>query len=143
MSIKESLSVFDVSSSGLAAQRLRMALVVQNVANANSVAGPDGKPYQRKEAIFAEMVGEIGSQDDENRFEGVKLESIVTSPVEAKTVYNPDHPMADKNGFVRYPNVDTMTEMVQMVSASRSYEANLSVMKTYRQMLERTLSLLR
>ena len=143
MSMKESLSVFDVSSSGLAAQRLRMALVAQNVANANSVAGPDGKPYQRKEAVFAEMVGEMGAQEDENRFEGVKLEGIVTSPVEAKTVYNPDHPMADKNGFVRYPNVDTMTEMVQMVSASRSYEANLSVMKTYRQMLERTLSLLR
>jgi len=143
MSFKESLSVFDVSSSGLAAQRLRMALVAQNVANANSVAGPDGKPYQRKEAIFAEMVGEMGGQEDDTRFEGVKLEGIVTSPVEAKTIYNPDHPMADKNGFVRFPNVDTMTEMVQMVAASRSYEANLSVMKTYRQMLERTLSLLR
>ena len=145
MSFRDALSVFDVSGSGLAAQRLRMALIAQNIANANSIKGADGQPFKRKQAVFAEMIdAELGRTDPTyGSFAGCRLDRILTSPVEFKAVYNPNHPLADEKGFVKMPNVDTVVEMYEMVSASRSYEANLAVMKTYRQMLERALNFLK
>ena len=147
MGMKEALSVFDISGSGLAAQRLRMALTAQNIANANSVAGPGGQPYRKKQAVFAEILGGVTGPMNGPRGvaigHGVKLDRVVTSPVAFKSVYNPGHAMADAKGYVRMPNVDTMVEMVEMTSASRSYEANLAAMKTFRQMVERTLSMLK
>jgi len=145
MSFREPFSTFDISGSGLAAQRLRMALIAQNVANANTMRGPDGEPYQHQEAVFAEVIeDELGRIDaSKGRLGGVRLDHIATSPVKFKAVFNPGHPLADEKGFVKVPNIDSVIEMANMVSASRSYEANLSVLKTYRQMVERALTILK
>jgi len=143
--IGKALSVFDVSGSGLSAQRLRMALISQNIANANSMRGENGEPFRRKEAIFSEVVSDEYSRLEPGgrSFAGVRLDRILTSSAEFKVVHNPSHPLADKKGFVKMPNIDTVVEMSEMISASRSYEANLAVMKSYKQMLDRALGLLR
>ncbi|MBQ8946184.1 MAG: flagellar basal body rod protein FlgC [Lachnospiraceae bacterium] len=122
---------FDISASGLTAQRFRMDIIAENVANANSTRTEDGSPYVRKVVTFEEK-GETKSFSrifhsalNNRKRGGVKVGGVYEDTwTQANMVYDPSHPDADENGYVTYPNVDTVTEMTNLIDASRSYEAN-------------------
>ncbi|NDL62622.1 flagellar basal body rod protein FlgC [Acerihabitans arboris] len=128
-------SIFDISGSALTAQSQRMNVAASNLANADSVTGPDGQPYHAKEVIFqvaAPAGQEIG---------GVRVSGVVESPAAEKLVYQPGNPLADDKGYVRMPNVNVVDEMVNSMSASRSYQANIEVLNTAKTLMQKTLTL--
>ena len=143
----------DVAGSGLAAERLRMDVTAENLANAQTTRGADGQPYRRKEVVLAEVQsGGFGSQlakaigagsASGSQPGGVEVAGITQDQTPGKLVYDPGHPDADAKGFVRMPNVDTVAEMVDLISASRAYEANVTAMNSAKQMFSKTLDLLR
>lgn len=127
----------DVTASALSAEKLRLDVVSQNIANAHTTRGPDGEPYARKVVSFeAEMTraGGAGAK-------GVRVGQISEDQSIGPLVYNPSHPDADEAGMVRMPNVNLAMEMVDLMTASRSYEANLSVVRTARQMAQKALKI--
>ncbi|WP_119461149.1 flagellar basal body rod protein FlgC [Rhodospirillaceae bacterium SYSU D60014] len=132
------LGTIAVASSGLKAQGLRMRVVAENVANANSTASvPGGDPYRRKTITFeAELDRSIGASL-------VDVKSIGVDRSLFKQVYNPNHPAADEAGYVKMPNVSTLIEMADMREATRAYEANLNMVEQARSMLMRTTDLIR
>jgi flagellar basal-body rod protein FlgC len=138
-----------VSASGLAAERLRMDVIAQNLANANSTRGPDGQPYRRHEVVFRSS--DVGTTDGPGRSErasdaplkGVEPVAIVEDPSALRTVYDPQHPDADEDGYVHYPNVNPVTEMVDMMTATRAYEANVTAMNAAKNMALKALDILR
>jgi flagellar basal-body rod protein FlgC len=139
----------EVSASGLTAERMRMDVVAQNLANANTTRGVDGQPYRRKEVVLAERPGEgsfgaalAGAMSSGNPA-GVEVAAIAEDQTPLKTVYDPSHPDADANGYVQMPNVDSVAEMVDLISAQRAYEANVTAMQAAKQMFSKTLELLR
>lgn len=123
---------FNVNASGLTAQRYRMDVISQNVANANTTRTEDGTPYVRKIVTFEEKQGSFGtfssvfgSVSDRFKSHGVKVSGTYEDKAtEGNMVYDPAHPDADENGYVTYPNVNIITEMTNLIDASRSYEAN-------------------
>ena len=123
---------FNVSASGLTAQRYRMDVIAQNVANANTTRTEDGTPYVRKVVTFSEKDGNAGGFSNifgraVNRYQanGVKVSGTYEdTTTEGNKVYDPAHPDADEDGYVTYPNVNIITEMTNLIDASRSYEAN-------------------
>lgn len=122
---------FDVNASGLTAQRYRMDIISENVANAQTTRTEDGTPYRRKVVTFAEKDGQTPFRDVLNKArdnytgKGVKVDSVVEDTwTESNMVYDPSHPDADENGYVMYPNVNIITEMTNLIDASRAYEAN-------------------
>ena len=123
---------FNVNASGLTAQRYRMDVISQNVANANTTRTEDGTPYVRKIVTFEEKQGSFGtfssvfgSASERFKSHGVKVSGTYEDKsTEGKMVYDPSHPDADENGYVTYPNVNIITEMTNLIDASRSYEAN-------------------
>ena len=122
---------FDTSASGLTAQRYRMDIISQNVANANTTRTADGTPYRRKVVVFEEKGGRtsfdsvLGRVKDNYAGKGVRVSKVTEDQwTEMKKVYDPSHPDADENGYVTYPNVNIITEMTNMIDASRAYEAN-------------------
>lgn len=123
---------FNVNASGLTAQRYRMDVISQNVANANTTRTEDGTPYVRKIVTFEEKQGSFGTfssvfgnVSDRFKSHGVKVSGTYDDKSsEGKMVYDPAHPDADENGYVTYPNVNIITEMTNLIDASRSYEAN-------------------
>ena len=119
-------SAFDVTASGLTAQRLRMDVISENVANANTTRTEDGTPYRRKIVTFQQKnPQQTFSQVLHNVSSGVKVSQIFEdTTTEMNMVYDPSHPDADENGYVTYPNVNIVTEMTDLIDASRSYEAN-------------------
>ncbi len=132
-------SAMDISASGMTAQRTRLDVISQNIANVNTTRGADGKPYNRKNVLFHEKAyvsfddtlcaaaGLVGN--------GVKIVEIVEdTDTEGRMVYDPSHPDADENGYVMYPNVNTVTEMTDMIDASRSYEANVTAFNATKNM---------
>lgn len=128
-------SIFDISGSALTAESQRMNVAASNLANADSVTGPDGQPYRAKEVVFqvaAPEGQEIG---------GVQVSGVVESPAADKLVYQPGNPLADGNGYVRMPNVNVVDEMVNSISASRNYQANIEVMNTAKTLMQKTLTL--
>ncbi|WP_417665985.1 flagellar basal body rod protein FlgC [Pseudidiomarina sp.] len=127
-------SILDISGSALSAQSQRMNVAASNMANANSVAGPDGQPYKAKQVIFEQQM-------QANGVGGVKVQQVVESEAPARREYSPGHPLADEQGYITMPNVDPVAEMVNMISASRSYQANVEVMNTSKDLLMRTLSI--
>jgi flagellar basal-body rod protein FlgC len=141
----------DISASGLTAERLRMNVTAENLANAQTTRGANGQPYRRKEVLLAEVPqgGGFGATlasamgPKTGRAGGVEVAGIVEDATNFKTVYDPGHPDADAKGYVKMPNVDTVTEMVDLISASRSYEANVTAMQAAKQMFTKTLDLLR
>lgn len=147
------MGMFDsmhVSASGLAAERLRMDVIAQNLANANSTRGPDGLPYRRHEVVFrsAEVgntAGPGGTSEaaTDGPLSGVEPVAIVEDPSALRTVYDPEHPDADDNGYVSYPNVNPVTEMVDMMTATRAYEANVTAMNAAKNMALKALDILR
>ena len=130
-------SSIDVSASGLAAERLRMEVIANNVANANSTQSTNGGPYRRREVVFASALNEATDGA------GVQVVGIQEDMSDLPRVYKPNHPHADANGFVTMPNVTVANEMVDMMVASRAYEANLNAIKSYQEMANSTLELLR
>jgi flagellar basal-body rod protein FlgC len=147
------MGMFDsmhVSASGLAAERLRMDVIAQNLANANSTRGPDGQPYRRHEVIFRSAdVGTTNGPGGTERagsnepLHGVEPVAIVEDPSALRTVYDPQHPDADEDGYVHFPNVNPVTEMVDMMTATRAYEANVTAMNAAKNMALKALDILR
>jgi flagellar basal-body rod protein FlgC len=129
------LSIFDISGSALMAQSQRMNVSASNLANADSVTGPDGQPYQAKQVVF-----QVNAPNDQ-AIGGVKVSQVVDDPSPARMVYDPGNPMADAKGYVSMPNVDVVNEMVNSISASRSYQANVEVLNTTKSLMLKTLTL--
>ncbi|MEX0322920.1 MAG: flagellar basal body rod protein FlgC [Puniceicoccaceae bacterium] len=122
------------TASALEAHKTRLEAITQNIANANTTRGPDGLPYQRQVVSFASVMDANGPQ-------GVVISGVGVDNTPGQVIHNPSHPHADANGMVRMPNVSMSVEMVDMLMASRAYEANLSAAKTARQMAERALEI--
>lgn len=129
------MNIFDVTGSALAAQSQRLNVAASNMANADSVTGPDGQPYRAKQVVF-QVNAAPGSATG-----GVKVASVIESDAPFKTVYQPGNPLADAKGYVKMPNVDVVGEMVNTLSASRSYQANIEVLNTVKSLMLKTLTL--
>jgi len=125
-----------VSATGLEAQKIRLNVIASNLSNINSTRTPEGGPYRRKDVIFISYMYDQISH-------GVDVYKIVEDQRPFRIVFEPGHPDADKDGYVRYPNVNPMEEMINMISASRAYEANLTMINSYKEMFLRTLDLLK
>ena len=132
-----SSGVFQVSASALAAQRQRMNTIASNLANAQSTRTAEGGPYRRQDVVFATQVQDAGNTG----LEGVKVSGIVRDEAPFKMIYDPGHPDADKDGFVAMPNVNVIEEMVNMMMASRAYEASVSAFNMSKTMFMKTLEL--
>ncbi len=119
------------SASGMTAHRLWMDVISSNLANADSTRTIDGGPFRRQMVVL--------SADDQNA--GVRVDRVVSDPAPARQVYDPGHPDADANGIVSYPNVEPTREMIDMLNASRAYEANAVAMTTAKHLLQRALEI--
>ena len=128
------LSLMDTVATGLSAQRTRMEVASSNLANAQTTRTADGGPYQRKDVIVASTPGEDG-------VDGVAVVEIRNDQSEPRREYDPGHPDADANGYVSYPNINVIEEMVDMITASRAYEAGVTAMRTASNMAERALGI--
>ncbi|HRD48392.1 MAG TPA: flagellar basal body rod protein FlgC [Candidatus Competibacteraceae bacterium] len=128
--------VFDISGSALHAQTVRLNTTASNMANADSISSSTATTYRARQPIFAAQL-----DDAENAAAGVDISGIVESQTPLRREYRPDHPLADKSGYVNLPNVNPVEEMANMISASRSYQSNVEVLNTSKQMLMRTLAL--
>lgn len=137
----------DIGASALTAQRLRMDTISQNIANANTTRTENGTPYRRREVIFEEKPGtpfsEYLTDSSKERFigKGVKVSKIVEDSSPFKRVYDPGNPDADTDGYVQMPNVDIITEMVNMISATRAYEANVTSINSTKSMAMKALEI--
>jgi flagellar basal-body rod protein FlgC len=125
----------DIGTTGLVAQAVRLNAVASNVANAESVAGPDGQPYRARQVVFqaSRIAGAAGL--------GVSVSRIVESDAEPRLEFRPDHPFANEDGYVVMPNVNPVEQMVDMISASRGYQMNLEIMNVSKQLMLKTLDL--
>lgn len=125
---------FSVSSSGLTAQRLRLDVIAENLANVNTTRTENGGVYKKKEVTFEEVLNGTGKG-------GVQVKEIYEDQSEGALVYNPSHPDANEQGYVEMPNVNTVEEMTNMISASRSYEANVTAFNTMKNMYAKALQI--
>jgi flagellar basal-body rod protein FlgC len=128
-------NVFDIASSALSAQSERLNVTASNIANADSAAGPDGKAYKAKQVVFQAQPLQDGP------IAKVRVAGVVEDAAPPRQVYDPKHPMADAQGYVTMPNVSVVDEMVNMLSASRSYQTNVEIMNTAKNLLLKTLTL--
>jgi len=126
------MDCFDISASGLSAQRGRLDIIASNIANVETTRTPTGGPYRRLQALFASRTDGPG---------GVELVNAVVDPRDFRRVYQPGHPEADADGVVAYPNVNIVEEMVDLISATRSYEANAAAFNVARAMAQNALDL--
>lgn len=129
------LNVFDIAGSAMAAQSKRLNVAASNLANADSATGPDGQPYRAKQVVF-QLDAAPGAATG-----GVKVTQVIESNAPDKLIYQPGNPLANASGYVRMPNVDVVGEMVNSMSASRSYQANVEVFNTAKSMMLKTLTL--
>ncbi len=128
-------NIFNISGSAMNAQSQRLNVVASNLANVDSSTGPDGQPYRAKQVIF--QTTPVGRQGGT----GVRVAAVVEDASPLKMQYDPKHPMANEQGYVAMPNVNPIEEMVNMISASRSYQNNVEVMNTSKTMLSKTLGI--
>lgn len=128
--------VFRISSSALSAQSLRLNTTASNLANAESAAGPDGKVYRAKQVVF--QTDPVGNSPTSA---GVSVARVVEDTTAPRKTYDPKHPQADADGYVSMPNVNVVDEMVNMISASRSYQTNVEVMNTAKTLMLKALTL--
>ncbi len=140
----------DVAGSGLAAERLRMDVTAGNLANAETTQGANGQPYKRREVVLqeapvgAESFGSmLASASTDSPASGVQVAGIVEDSTPPRQVYDPGNPAANAQGYVQMPNVNPVTEMVDLISSSRSYEANVTAMQASKTMFTQTLGMLR
>ncbi|MBV8617958.1 MAG: flagellar basal body rod protein FlgC [Curvibacter sp.] len=129
-------SIFSVSGSAVSAESQRLNVVASNLANADSMAGPDGQSYKAKQVVFQTV-----PMDQNDTTAGVKVSQVSESDAPARREFNPNHPLADADGYVTYSNVNPVDEMVNMMSASRAYQNNVEVMNTAKSLLLKTLTM--
>ncbi len=132
--MKEMFMPLKVSATALEAQKIRMNTIASNIANVNSTRTPEGGAYRRKDVVFESYMF------NENDI-GVDIPKIVEDQRPFKTIYDPGHPDADKDGYVSYPNINTIEEMVNLMAATRAYEANLTMLNSYKDMYMKTLDI--
>ncbi|HEY0954952.1 MAG TPA: flagellar basal body rod protein FlgC [Roseateles sp.] len=130
--------IFHVSGSAVSAQSQRLNTVASNLANADTVAGPDGQAYKARQVVFQTEL--LGARNDSGTA-GVRVTNITEDQTPGRKVLDPKHPQADADGYVTYSNVNPVEEMVNMISASRSYQNNIEVMSTAKNLLLKTLQL--
>jgi flagellar basal-body rod protein FlgC len=142
MSLFSSLSV---SASGMAAQRTRAALLVENIANSETTRTPEGGPYRRKDAVFTTtpVKSEFASELDAQMQTGVRVSEISVDQREPEKQYAPGHPDADANGYVQISRVNAAEDMVDLVGAGRSYQANVAAMSAVKNMIQSSIDLLK
>ena len=129
------LNIFNVSGSAISAQSQRLNVVASNLANADAVAGPDGQAYKARQVVFqTQLMGEMGAA-------GVTVSNVAEDQTPGRRVHDPKHPQADAEGYVTYSNVNAVEEMVNMITASRSYQNNVEVMNTAKTLLLKTLQM--
>jgi len=128
------------TTAALTAERIRMDVISENIANANTTHGPDGKPYQRQQVVFERVLSQQQAGMDGQQ-EAVQVARIKKDNSPPQLVYNPGHPDADANGMVAMPNINIHQEMADLITSSRSFEANLAVIKNARAMALQTLSI--
>ncbi len=141
-------TALSVSASGLAAQRTRAELLVENLANAETTRTPEGGPYRRKDAIFqsepvSPSFASVFEAQRESQAAGVSVAEIVVDGRPPERRYLPGHPDADANGYVSFPNVNPAEDMVDLMGASRGYEANVAAISAVKDMIQRSIDLLR
>lgn len=142
MSFESTLTTLNVAASGLSAERLRMEVVANNIANASVTRTPEGGPYRRRDVAFETVLS--GIEDcAESKLGGVRVAGLVIDQSELPRVYQPGHPDADAEGFVAMPNVNLPMEMVNLITASRAYEANLRVAQSFLDLSQSALALTR
>ena len=134
-------AAMDVSASGLAAQRVRMNVASANLANVSTTRGVDGGPYQRQSVVLASTTFPNAVSNVDRQVRGVEVAGIQADDAPPRLEYDPGHPDADLNGYVAYPNVNVVEEMVDMITASRAYEAGITAMNTSVSMAERALGI--
>ena len=135
----QAMNGINSTASALAAERVRMDVISQNIANADLTHGLDGKPYQRQQVIFEKVLQ--NAQDPQNSAQAVSVARIEKDMRPPRMVYNPGHPDADADGMVAFPNINIHEEMADLIVSSRAYEANLAVVKNARAMALQTLSI--
>ena len=143
------MGVFDsisINSSALTAEKTRIDVISKNIANEKTTRGTGGEPYGRQTVVFEEKKGNpfshyLSEYTKKFNGEGVKVSGIVDDPTPFKLVYEPGHPDADENGYVRMPNVEIVKEMVDMIDAQRAYEANITSINASKTMLMKTLEI--
>lgn len=136
-------NIFTVAGSAMTAQNQRLNVVASNLANADSAVSSDGQPYKAKQVTFASTPFTINGNPDSvaNGSYGVRVTSITEDQSPMKLVHDPTHPMANEEGYVTMPNVNVVEEMVDMISASRSYQNNVEMMNTAKTLLLKTLTI--
>ena len=132
--------IFDVAGSGMAAQSLRLNTVASNIANADSVAGSPEAAYRAKEPLFATVQRNLAAKEQDGA-QGVQVLGVTESQAAVESRYEPGNPLADGDGYVYASNVNPVDELVNMISASRSYQNNVEVMNSTRQLMQKTLDL--
>lgn len=141
------LKAMDISASALTAQRFRMDVISENIANAEVTRTENGQPYRRRVVVMGErpntksFAEHLNNNLNLNIGNGVRITRVIEDPRSFKLVHNPLHPDADENGYVRYPNVEIVTEMIDLMSASRSYEANITAFNTIKNMALKSLEI--
>jgi flagellar basal-body rod protein FlgC len=128
-------NIFNVAGSAMSAQGQRLNVVASNLANADSVTSANGQPYKAKQVVFEAVAGSDPSSS------GVKVQQVVEDNAPGRTVYSPGNPAADENGYVTMPNVNVVDEMVNMISATRSYQTNVETMNAAKTLLLKTLTI--
>ncbi|MCP5161700.1 MAG: flagellar basal body rod protein FlgC [Hahellaceae bacterium] len=140
--------IFDIAGSGMSAQSVRLNTTASNIANADTASSSTDEVYRARKPVFAaiaqaQMAGDLFSTSltDDPASAGVEIKGIVESQAELEMRYQPDHPMANEQGYVIYPNVNVVEEMADMMSASRSFQTNVQILDTAKIMMQRALTL--
>ncbi len=131
--------IFDVAGSGMSAQSVRLNTTASNMANADSISSSVNQTYRGRHPVFSAMLDQL--QDPNNAGVEVKVNGIVESPAPVRMEYRPDHPLANAQGYIYLPNINPAEELANMISASRSYQDDVEVMNTSKQLMSRTLDL--
>lgn len=141
-------SLMSVSASGMAAQRQRAEVIVQNLANSETTRTPDGGPYHRQDVVFQSVpetsaFSSIFQTEMTGGVSGVEVAGVIQDPTEGEKRYQPGHPDADQDGYVTYPNVNPAEDMVDLLGAQRGYEGNVSAMSAIKDMIQHSIDLLK
>jgi flagellar basal-body rod protein FlgC len=138
-------NVFNIAGSAMSAQTIRLNTTASNMANAESISSSEVETYRARKPVFALKEAQAEHLPDHLQTlvpgQGVDVKGIIESDSPLRMAYEPNHPMADENGYIWYPNVNVVEEMADMISASRSFQINADIMNTAKQMLQRTLTL--
>ncbi|ANE41695.1 flagellar basal body rod protein FlgC [Fervidobacterium sp. SC_NGM5_O18] len=136
--MQSEFNIMNISATGLSAQRFRIELISTNIANSETTRTEKGEPYRRKVPVFQELVRNIQGRRENS---GVIVKSVYEDPSDFRIVYDPTHPDADENGYVKLPNVNIIREMVDMINAQRAYEANATAINTTKAMITSALQI--